>query len=59
MSIGEGGEEDLLFDFLNASDDSQLLHITTYIQQQNRKNESIQVRKLSKQQQQWKMVQKF
>ena len=45
MSSEEGGEEDLLFGFLNASDTSQLLHI---IQQQQRQNESIQVRKLSK-----------
>ena len=50
MSSGEGGEEDLLLGFLNTSDPSQLLHI---IQQQHRKNESIQVRKLSQQQQQW------
>jgi len=39
MSSKEGGEEDLLFGFLNASDTSQLLHI---IQQQQRQNESIQ-----------------
>ena len=40
-------EEDLFFSFLNASDASQLLKI---IQQQQRRNESVQVRKLSQQQ---------
>ena len=54
---GDRGE-DLLFSFLNASDTSQLLHI---IQQQQRQNESSQVRILSPRQQQlrWKEREMF